>query len=115
MKRSIILSFVLALFFISCRKEDNPVLPALSRVPLPLITLDPTSDASISAQDADAFHGKFIVDLYFKNDVPPQKMNIVIIKNGDPSTVKTVQDGVTTYPTTVEITGAQIAALFGSP
>src|SRR6185295_14228803 len=107
MKISIILSIAVALFFVSCRKEDNPVLPALSRVPFPLITLDPASDASISAQNADAFHGKFNVDVYFKSDVPPQKMNVVIIKNGDPSTIQSIQEGLTTFPTTVEITGAQ--------
>lgn len=115
MKSSIIVCFFAALIFGSCRKEDNPKLPDLIRVPLPLITLDPTGDATISAQNSASFKGKFIVDVYFKNDIPPQKFDIVIIKNGDPSTVKILQAGITTFPTTMEVTGAQITAAFGAP
>ena len=115
MKSSIIVCFLVALVFSSCRKEDNPKLPDLIRVPLPLITVDPTGDASISAQNSAAFKGKVVVDLYFKNDIAPQKFDLVIIKNGDPSTVKILKEGITTFPTTVEVTGAQIAAAFGAP
>ncbi len=115
MKSSIIICFLSVLLFGSCRKEDNPKLPDLIRVPLPLITLDPTGDASISAQDVNAFTGKVIVDIYFKNDTKPQKFDLVAMKNGDPSTVKILKEGITTFPTTVEVTGAQISTAFGTP
>lgn len=114
MKISIIIGLLITIFFVSCRKEDNPILPDLIRVPLPLITLDPSGDASVSAQDVAGFDGKIVVDLYFKNDVPPQKFDLVIIKNGDPSTVKKIKEGITSFPTTVNFTGAEILAAFGT-
>jgi len=42
-------------------------------------------------------------------------MDIVVIKNDDKSIVKTIQAGVTTFPSTVDITGSQLATLFGVP
>ena len=115
MKSSIIICFLSLLIFGSCRKEDNPKLPDLIRVPLPLITLDPTGDASISAQDVNGFSGKVIIDIYFKNDIAPQKFDLVVIKNGDPATVKSLKEGINTFPTTVEITGSMLASAFGTP
>lgn len=115
MKSSIILSFLLALFFISCRKEDNPKLPDLIRVPVPLITKDATGDAVISALEPESFAGKFVVDMFFATDTKPQKADVVVIKNDDKTNVKIIQANVTTFPTTVEVTGAQLTTLFGEP
>ncbi len=115
MRSSIILSFLLTLFLIACRKDDNPKLPDLIRVPVPLITKDATGDDAISGQNPDGFAGKFIVDMFFETDAKPEKMDIVVVKNGNNANVKTIQAGVTTFPTTVEITGTQLATLFGEP
>ncbi len=114
MRNSIIYSLLLSIFFLSCRKEDNPKLPDLTRVPTPLITKVTTTDQVISVQDPTAFKGSFAVDLYFKEDAPPQKFDIVVIKNGDKGNVKTIQENVTSFPTTIEITGPQLATLFGA-
>lgn len=113
MKSSLIVCFFLAFILGACQKEDNPKIPALTRVPLPLITLDPSSDVAISSQDVASFNGKFVVDLYFKNDIPPQKFDLVAVKNDDPSTVIKIKEGITTFPTTVELSGAEILAGFG--
>jgi hypothetical protein len=115
MKRLIISSFLLALFFASCRKEDNPKLPDLTRVPVPLITKDASGDDVISGQDPDNFTGKFIVDMFFEIDVKPEKVDVVVIKNGNKTNVRTIQANVTTFPSTIEVTGAQLATLFGEP
>lgn len=115
MKKVIIFSFLAALMVLSCRKDDNPRIPDLTRVPTPLIKKDATGDQTISAQDPGSFKGKFTVDLYFKSDVKPQKFDVVIIKNGNKANVKTFKSDVTTFPTTFEITGAQLATLFGTP
>jgi hypothetical protein len=115
MKSSIILSFLLALFFVSCRKEDNPKLPDLTRVPVPIITKDATGDDVISGQNPEAFSGKFVVDMFFETDVRPEKIDVVVIKNDDKTNVKTIQAGVTTFPTTISVTGAQLTTLFGEP
>jgi hypothetical protein len=113
MKKGIIYSLLIAVFFLSCRKSDNPKLPALERVPVPSLSLDPSSDVMISPADPESFNGKVIVDLFFKDDIPPKKFDVVIIKNNEPSSVKVLQSNVTTFPTTVDITGAELAELFG--
>lgn len=115
MKSSIILSFLVSLFFLSCRKENDPKLPDLTRVPTPLLTKDATGDAVISGQDPASFAGKVIVDLFFETDIKPQKVDVVVIKNGDKTNVKTIQADVTTFPSTVNVTGSQLESLFGEP
>ncbi len=114
MKKAISYLFIfslLAVFFNSCRKEDNPILPELIKVPTPLILKDASTDQVIDAVDPAAFSGTFTVDLFFDNDAPPEKMDIVVIKNGDKSVVKQVET-VTTYPTSITITGTQLETLF---
>ncbi|HTE10005.1 MAG TPA: hypothetical protein VK645_03530 [Chitinophagaceae bacterium] len=115
MKRILLYNFLAIVLLASCRKSDNPKLPALIRVPVPLITKDASGNASIDGNAPNAFTGKMVVDLYFKNDVKPAKFDIVVIKNGNDSIVKTIQAGVTSFPTSITITGLQLATLFGSP
>ncbi len=117
MKKNLLTYLALALLFISCSKDDGPVPKAigLERVPAPLLTIDGTSSAAIDLLDLAAFHAKFNVALYFPNDIPPQKFDIVVRKNNNNSTVKILQAGVTTFPTTLDVTAAQLAALFGTP
>ena len=66
-------------------------------------------------QDPANFTGKFVVDMYFPNDIKPQKADVVVIRNGNKTVVKTIQADVTSFPTTVEVTGTQLATLFGVP
>ena len=118
MKKVIIFSLLLSSFvaiFNSCRKEDNVKLPDLTRAPLPLVTKDPSADDVISGSDPAAFAGKVVVDMYFPNDIKPQKADVVVIRNGDNASVKTIQADVTSFPTTVAFTGTQLETLFGVP
>lgn len=101
------------LILIGCRKEDDVKLPKLDRVPTPLITKVENTDAVISKDNPTAFKGKFTVGLYYETDVPPQKMDVVIRKNG--TTTKIFKENITTFPTTFDITGAELATLFGAP
>src|SRR5688500_16015721 len=103
----------LLLFAVGCRKSDNPKLPALERVPVPLHTIDQSMDVII--QDPAQFNAKFTVDLYFKEDVKPKKMDVVVARNGDYSNVKVYKADVTTFPATIEVTGQQLATTFGIP
>ena len=117
MKKAISYLFIFSLldvFFNSCRKEDNPILPELIKVPTPLILKDASTDQVIDAVDPAAFSGTFTVDLFFDNDAPPEKMDIVVIKNGNKSVVKPIEI-VTTYPTSITITGTQLETLFNEP
>ena len=114
MKRSILYSaFLFLLILMGCRKEDDTKLPKLARVPTPVITKVENTDAVISKDDPTAFKGKFTVGLYYETDVPPRKMDVVIRKNE--TTTKVFKENVTTFPTTFDITGAELATLFGAP
>src|SRR5690554_5797610 len=104
---------VILLAISSCRKDDNPRLPGIASVPQPQLTKDVTTDVSISALEADLFNASFEVDLYFKEDIKPQKFDVVVMKNGDKSTVKVLQNDVTVFPTKVSVTGPQLATLYG--
>ncbi|MHA4893710.1 hypothetical protein ACXZ1K_03075 [Pedobacter sp. PWIIR3] len=113
MKKLVIYMFIFSIVIAACRKEDNPKIPVLERVPLAKLSVDKTGDATISALAPDAFSGKFVVDLYYPNDTKPTKFDIVVIKNGNAAVVKTIQANVTTYPTTLTLTGTMIKSLFG--
>lgn len=117
MQKNLIVYFLLAILFIGCSKDDGPVPEAigLERVPAPKVTMDPTSSAAIDLLDLGSFNGKFNVGLYFPNDIPPSKFDIVVRKNNSSSNVKVLQAGVTTYPSSFTVTAAQLATLFGSP
>ena len=114
MKRLAIYGLVLVLGLASCRKNDNEKLPELSRVPLPSLSLDPSSDTKISPADPASFEGKVIINMKFPEDIHPKKFTAVLMKNGNTSTVKVIQDDITTFPVTVTLTGAQLASLFGA-
>ena len=107
--------FSVAAVFTACRKEDNPKIPQLTRFPLPQIVKVAGTDLVISALDPNSFTGKFTVGLYFEGDEPPSRFDVVVIKNDNKSIVKTIKSNVTTFPTEITITGAELATLFGAP
>jgi hypothetical protein len=118
MKKNIIIYLLLAsVFFAGCEKNDGPVSKeiALERVPAPLIVKDASGSASIDLTNLGSFNGKINVSLYFTRDIPPLKFDIVIRKNNNNGTVKVFQAGVSSFPTTITITAAQLATLFGTP
>src|ERR1051326_4375486 len=100
MQTKILYSILAALVILaSCRKEDNPVLPdGLQRATIPQFKKDSSADLNIPGQDPGSFTGKFTLDQYFKNDHGFQKFDVVVIKNGDPSSVKVLQQDVTSIP-----------------
>lgn len=116
MKRAILYSLLAITVLSSCRKSDNPKIPDLTRVPVPKIAIAANSEATIDVAKGPAlFKGKFDVGLLFPGDIPPQKLDIVVIKNGNKAVVKTLKADVTTLPATIEVSGAELISLFGSP
>src|SRR5436190_16413001 len=103
----------MATTFTAGKKEDNPT-PPDPRFPLPLVTKDTTGDEFIAGQDPGSFLGKFVVDLYYGTEVKPQKIDVVVIRNDNKSNVKTIQADVTSFPLSIQVTGAQLATLFDS-
>ncbi len=99
--------------FTACRKEDNPKIPDLARVPVPSLKKDPSGASVIIPSTISTFEGKVIVDMKFPDDVKPKKMDLVVIKNGNKANVKVLKADITTFPTVVTFTGPQLVALFG--
>lgn len=107
--------FSLLLLLGACRKSDNPKIPTLTRVPVPNL-VQGTGDQAISSTtyaQTVAFSTSFAVTLKFPNDIPPSKMDVVVRKNGDNTKVKIWQAGITSWPTTVNVTGPKLASAFG--
>src|SRR5688572_16487801 len=101
------------LCFTACRKSDNPKLPDLARVQMTVLTPDPSSDDFINPVNPASFHTKFNVEILFENDGAPKSADIVVMKNNNTANVKVVKANITSFPTTVEITGQQLIDLFG--
>jgi hypothetical protein len=107
--------------FSGCSKDDGAVPERVSIVAVPTITtnIDATGSQSIDLTNPASFAGKFKVDLYFPGTTPPSKVDIVVRKwNGasaNNNNVKVYKAGVTTFPTTLTVTAAEIATLFGTP
>ncbi len=114
MRKIFLYTLIVILAGVGCRKKDNPRIPDFTRVPMPTITKDAGSDITISGSAPNTFTAKFTVDLFFKDDIKPSKFDIVVIKNGNKNNVKLIQAGVASFPTSLTITGAQLATLFGS-
>src|SRR6187399_445639 len=119
MKKTIILSlyiFSIAGLFTACSKDENGELPDnLTQFPTPLVVKVAGTDQSISAANPNAFSRKFRVGLYFPTGAPPQKYDVVVIKNNNKANVKVIKADLTTFPSDITITGSQLATLFGVP
>jgi hypothetical protein len=109
--------FLLAVVsLVGCSKNDGPVPEdvGIIRVPGVTVTINPASDKFISPISPAAFKGKFDVDLVFA-DEKPQSVDIVVMRNKNPADVKIIQAGVSSFPTTIDVTGQQLITLFGQP
>ncbi len=118
MKKNILFYFLIATALLAgCKKNDGPIPEAYApeRVPAPLIVKDASGSASLDMTNLAGFNGKVRIGLYFPSDTPPLKFDIVIRKNNNNGNIKLLQAGVTTFPTTISLTAAQIATLFGAP
>jgi hypothetical protein len=91
-------------------KDDTPVY----KIPSITAHLDATGSPNIQISNLSGFSGKVILDRYFKDQPGPDKVDLVVRKNlANGSAVKVVQADITTFPTTVTVTAAQIQSLFG--
>jgi len=114
MKSSLIFSFLLGALIISgCRKDDNPKVPDFEKVPVPLITLAEGSLDKIPVSDPASYSATIVIDRYFKNSPAPKQLDVFIIKNGDVTNQKPLQEGITSFPTNITVTGQQLIDFFG--
>ena len=117
----IILAGLLSVFALaSCNKDDGPikksVLDIIDAVPVISTNIDPSGSQAIDLLNLGSFSGKFTVSQYFAGATPPEKVDVVVRKNGGTGTaVKVYKAGVTSFPVSYTITAAELQTIFGAP
>jgi hypothetical protein len=118
-KINILTTITLATVFIlaGCSKDDGAVRKKVGIEEVPVITtnVDATGSQAIDLLNLSAFQGKFKMDLYFRGATPPDKVDIVVRKNGSAANVKMFKADVATFPSSFTVNAADLAALFGTP
>lgn len=107
----------IGMMFTGCSKDDGAIPERIGIEDVPVITtnIDATGSQAIDLLNIASFQGKFKVDLYFPGSTPPNKVDIVVRKNGSAANVRLFKADVTTFPSSYTINAAEIAALFGAP
>jgi hypothetical protein len=101
--------------FAGCKKDDGGVRSSVVIKDVPVVStkIESTGSQAIDMLNLAGFSGKFKVDIYFPGAKPPDKVDIVVRKNGSNANVKVMKKDVTTLPYSLTVTTADIAALFG--
>lgn len=102
--------------FTGCSKDDGAIKKKIDIQEVPVITtnIDATGSQAIDLLNLASFQGKFKVDQYFPGSTPPNKVDVVVRKNGSAANVKLFKADVTTFPSSYTVSAAEIAALFGA-
>ena len=114
MKKIILFSILLSGLTIlySCEKDKGGNIPDLTQVPVVVFTPDASSDAFISPVTPATFKTKFVLELLYANDVKPQNVDVVVMKNNNTNTIKTIKTRIS-LPATIEVTGQELITQFG--
>ena len=109
------LTLGLMIAFAGCKKDDGGIRSSvvIKSVPVVSTKIESTGSQAIDLLNLAGFSGKFKVELYFPGATPPDKVDIVVRKNGSNTNVKVVKKDVTTLPFSFTVTSADIAAIFG--
>ena len=109
------LTLGLMIAFAGCKKDDGGVRSSVVIKDVPVVStkIESTGSQAIDMLNLAGFSGKFKVDIYFPGAKPPDKVDIVVRKNGSNANVKVMKKDVTTLPYSLTVTSADIAALFG--
>ncbi len=109
------LTLSLIITFAGCKKDDGGIRSSvvIKSVPVVSTKIESTGSQAIDLLNLAGFSGKFKVELYFPGATPPDKVDIVVRKNGSNANVKVVKKDVTTLPFSFTVTSADIAAIFG--
>ena len=109
------LTLGLMIAFAGCKKDDGGVRSSVVIKDVPVVStkIESTGSQAIDMLNLAGFSGKFKVETYFPGATPPDKVDIVVRKNGSNANVKVVKKDVTTLPYSLTVTSADITALFG--
>lgn len=107
-KFNIILFSLLTLIITSCKHGEY--MPDIQRANMAVFALDENSTILISDE---TYNVNFNVSLYYPNDKVTEA-RIVGIKNGDPSTIKILKEGITEFPINMELSFQDLESKFES-
>lgn len=101
----------------SCSKDDGAIPERVHIEDVPVITTNLVKNNgtldTIFLSNQAAYSGAVKIAMYFPDQVTPTKVDIVVRRNASAADVKVLQAGVTTFPTTINVTAAQLVTLFG--
>lgn len=106
-KFNIILFSLLTLIITSCKHGEY--MPDIQRANMAVFALDENSTILISDE---TYNVNFNVSLYYPNDKVTEA-RIVGIKNGDPSTIKILKEGITEFPIKMKLSYQDLKSKFG--
>jgi hypothetical protein len=100
-----------------CKKDDGGIRSSvvINNVPAISTSIESTGSQAIDLLNLAGFSGKIQVSSYFQGATPPDKIDIVVRKNGSSSNVKVFKKDITTIPASITVSAAEIASLFGAP
>lgn len=107
-KFNILLFSLLTLIITSCKHGEY--MPDIQRANMAVFALDENSTILISDE---TYNVNFNVSLYYPNDKVTEA-RIVGIKNGDPSTIKILKEGITEFPINMELSFQDLESKFES-
>jgi len=110
------LTLGLMIAFAGCKKDDGGVRKSVVIKDVPVVStkIESTGSQAIDMLNLAGFSVKFKVETYFPGATPPDKVDIVVRKNGSNANVKVFKKDVTTLPYSLTVTSADIAAIFGA-
>lgn len=107
-KLNILLFSLLTLIITSCKHGEY--MPDIQRANMAVFALDENSTILISDE---TYNVNFNVSLYYPNDKVTEA-RIVGIKNGDPSTIKILKEGITEFPINMGLSFQDLESKFES-
>ena len=110
------IAFGAVITFTGCSKDDGAIPKRIGIEDVPAITTNTATGGTtgtITFTNQAAFSGNFKVSLYFAGAKPPDKVDVVVRKNGSAANVKVYKADVTSLPANYTVTAAEIVTLFG--
>jgi hypothetical protein len=91
---------------ITCKKDPNLRMPDLQSGVIPLIEKDTSKDMDLSSTALADFNATISVGLYYKQK--PKSMDLMVCMNGDVVNTAVVKSNITSFPTNVDVTTANL-------
>ena len=104
----ILIALVIGIMINSCDKEPDVRMPELLDAVAPYMLISETSDVYINTNDLAGFTLEAEVGVLF--DDPFQKLEVVVVMNGDFENQYTLVDNITSVPQNISITVADVVA-----